>query len=124
MTGNDQVQQIELSIEEARKIVKRRDMAQKLASNREFRKLILEFYFVDEAARLVGLLSEEETKANREDIQDMMKGIAYLRLFLRQTIQMGNIAAAELADLNEALDEINEEEDLDQEDQDDDESEV
>lgn len=99
------IEQIELSLKEAKRLVRLRDAAVKLSSNRDFVLLIQNQYFVEESARLVGLLAEPEVKQHREEVIEAMHGIAQLKAFLRNTIQIGNIAENEISEYHEALDE-------------------
>lgn len=103
------VAEIELSIEHAKELVAKGDMAMKLASNRDFRKLIMENYFKEEAARLVGLLAEPAMEKHRTEIQESMLGIAHFQTWLRGVVRMGNIARAEITEFEQALDDAREE---------------
>lgn len=53
--SNDAIQEIELSIKEAQKMVDLGAAVQRLASNRDFKKVVMEMYFEKEAVRLVHL---------------------------------------------------------------------
>jgi len=99
-------QQIENSIDQARKMVERKNQIEKLTSNREFRKVILDGYFVDEASRLAGISGDPLHAREHEDIMLSLKAISKLRLFLSNQIRMGQVAEAELHEYNEALDEM------------------
>ena len=99
------VEQIEISLEHAKEIVAKRDWAHKLSSNREFKKLILDGYFKDEAARLVGRAADPSMKAHKEDIFSAIEAISHLRQFLQNIIRMGDVAAADIEEHEEALEE-------------------
>lgn len=99
------IQAIELSIEEAKKLIDLKDQALKLSDNREFRNIILEGYFKDEAARLASLTADSTLKANREDIILALQGISSLRQYLQTVIRMGQIAEGELHEAQEVLEE-------------------
>ena len=63
------IQEIELNIQQAKKIVDLGDAMTRLLSNRDFKKIFLEGYFKDEAVRLVHLkadfnMQEPERQAN------------------------------------------------------------
>jgi DNA-binding GntR family transcriptional regulator len=102
------IEEVEVSIEEVKKLVERKNAAKKLASNREFRKLILEGYFVDEAARLAGLSADPLHEKHRGEIILGIQGISLLRQYLQTIIRMGDIAEAELKEHQETLDELRE----------------
>lgn len=104
------VKEIELSLEFAKELVERRDMVRRLTLNPEFKKLVSEGYFKDEAARLVGLLSDPSAASHRQAIQEAMIGISNFQSFLRDIVRMGNVAADEIGDYEEALDEARGEE--------------
>lgn len=97
--------EIELSLEHAKELVAKGDMALKLASNREFRKLIMEGYFKEEAARLVGLMAEPAMAQHRNEIHESMIAVSGLQAWLRNVVRMADVARAEIVDYEEALDE-------------------
>jgi len=108
------IEQIELSIEHANALVEKGRLAEKLAKNKDFRKLILEDYFVEEAARLVLLFSDpapEITPAVREAIKNDILAIGGLKRFLSAKVRMGHIAHRELGDFRETLEELRDEDD-------------
>lgn len=102
------IETIELSIEEAKKIVAKRDMALKLAGNREFKKLVLEGYLKDEAARLVGISADASVKEHWGDIHSAINGISHFQQYMRTIKQMGDIAERELAEQVDTLEELRE----------------
>lgn len=101
-----EIEQVELSIQQAKDLVNARDMADKLSRNREFKKLILEGYFEKEAARLVSLSGDSNMLQQRDEIFDAIKAISHFRQFMQNTMRMGDVAAQELAEQNETLDEL------------------
>lgn len=101
----NEVQEIELSLDQAKEMVDRKNMVNKLMGNREFKKLILDGYFKDESARLVGLLGDPAVQAHREEIIRSMDGISQLQIYLRTVSQMGSVAERDVADYEKALDE-------------------
>jgi hypothetical protein len=105
------IEQIELSIEEARKMVDRGRMAEELSMNSGFRKLVLEGYFVEEAARLVHLSSDPTVPENmRTVILRDLNGPGAFKRYLSTLVQMGRMAAQEIRDAQETLEEIRQEE--------------
>lgn len=113
MTDINEVEQIELSIEEAKKMVALKDAVEKLSSNREFRKLFVEGYFKTEAVRLTTLLADPSMQQHRDDILASLEAISMTQRFLRETVQMGRVAEGEIREFEEALEETRAYEDSD-----------
>lgn len=87
------INQIELSIEVAEEAIKQGKQAEALANNKDFKELILDGYFVDEAARLVHYVShpttsEEDRKQALRDID----GIGALKRHLNKLVTFGRTA--------------------------------
>lgn len=100
------IQEIEISIEAAKEAMAKGEAVRKLSSNRDFKRVILDGLFKDEAARLVGLIADPAMKEHRNDIIEMMIGISTLQSYLRNTMQMGRMAGEELVNLEEAADDV------------------
>lgn len=98
--------EIEVSLAQAKKMVERKAMVHKLLGNREFKTLILEGYYKDEATRLVGLLGDPAMQPHRDDIIRSMEGISQLQGYFRTVVQMGSVAEREVADYQNELEEI------------------
>lgn len=105
-----EVNELEISIAEAKKMVDRKDQALKLASNREFRKLILEGYFKEEAARLVEVSALPHFEDKRDEIFGEIKGISYFQQYLRNIVRAGEVAERDIRDQSEELDMLRSEE--------------
>jgi hypothetical protein len=106
------VAQFEQQLSDAKSLVERRDMALKLRNNREFKKLILDDYLVQEAARLVTaagdpLLDEKKQR----DCMEMAKGAGHLKRYLQVIITMGDTAADDIPQIEENLAELRAEND-------------
>lgn len=72
--SEQQIAQIEMTMEQAKEDINLAKALDKLKSNREFKKIITEGYFKDEAIRLVNMKGHPQ--ARREDIQaDIIKQI-------------------------------------------------
>lgn len=98
---------LEEQLRNAKEIVARRDLAIKLSGNHTFRKLILEDYFVTEAARLVALSADPALDTTqRADALNMAQAAGHLKRWLSMQVQMGNVAAREVLEVEEALNEI------------------
>jgi hypothetical protein len=78
-------QQIEADIANARKFVDLRDALNKLEANRDFKKVIKEALFRDEAVRLVHLKADPafQTPERQESINKQIDAIGYLSSFFR-----------------------------------------
>lgn len=106
------IQEIELTIEHAKEIVERGESARRLASNSDFKKLVLDGYFVNEAARLALLHSDPSINEEiREKVLRDLNGPGAFKRYLSTIIQMGDQAIRELPELQEALDEARAEDD-------------
>jgi len=106
----DDIEELEITIEDARKKVALRDAALRLANNRDFKKLIMDEYFTQYAANLVSQTADPATSDRRENAIERILGISHLRVFLQETITLGNQSEAAIIENQEALDEIREEE--------------
>lgn len=87
------VQEIELSIEGARKLLSLREALLRLEKNKDFKLLISNGYLVDEALRLTGLLSEVSEDRNapavlggvsKDKIVSQLQGVAHFSAYLRE----------------------------------------
>lgn len=87
--SNDAIQEIELSIKEAQKMVDLGAAVNRLASNRDFKKIVMEMYFEKEAVRLVHLKSSPhmQAKDKQEAIIKDIDAIGSFRQFL-QTLEI------------------------------------
>ena len=112
MSQND-IQEIEVSIEEAKKIAKRAERVRRLEKNADFKALILDGYFTEEAARLVHLATDHQViqGGHLEFVMNDLKGIGALKRYLTAALQLGDIAANTVKEYQEELDAIRAEED-------------
>jgi len=101
------IQELESNIRTAKELSERRQMAIALSSNREFKKLFFEEYFVTEAARLVQLSADPALSLEqRADALAMAQATGHAKRFLSMIVQMGAHAERELPELEAALDEL------------------
>ena len=78
-------------------------MAEKLASYPEFKAIVMDAYFVQEPARLGGLMgSGMLTEKQFDDCAQDLRGIGGMRKFIQDFIHKGNIAIGELEQLEAA----------------------
>lgn len=108
-----QVEELEVSLEYAQGIVAKRDMLDKLSRNREFKQLVLEGYFKDEAIRLTNLSADPHPQVaeHRDDIFLAIQGISLLRQYFQRINREGEIAENEIAEYRTALAHAHAEED-------------
>lgn len=77
-----QIQIAEATLEDAKETVKLGDMLEKLYSNREFKKIILDGYFRDTATSLTANLTNPAMLDKRDDLVEQLVGISALRTHL------------------------------------------
>ena len=101
-----QVTQLEHQLVAAKELVRRRNMALRLANIPEFKELILDDFMVKEAARYVHSSADPALKPDeRADALNMAQASGHLKRFLSVTVQMRAHAERELTSLEEAIDE-------------------
>ena len=109
--SQNEVEQIEITIAEARKIVEKGRLAQKLAANPTFKKIVMDGYFVEEASRLTMLYSEPTLPDNiRAAVERDLNGPGAFKRYLSTLVRMGEQAEQEIRDGEQTLEEIREEE--------------
>lgn len=95
---------LEKQLTDSKSLMEVRDLAIKLSSNREFRKLILDGFCGTEAARLVHQSADPALdELQRSDALNMAQAGGHLRRYLSMAIKMGDNAEASIKDLEEAL---------------------
>lgn len=104
------------ALEEQRKnfkeLVDRRNMAIKLSKNREFNKLILEEFCVNECARYAQSSADPALgPVERADALAIAQAAGHLRRFLSVVVQMGAHAEREIENIDEEIAEARAEED-------------
>lgn len=103
-----EIQELELGIEEAKKMIERRDALRRLMANADFKTIIDDDYLREEAIRLSHLLGSPhaQLKAAQEDILNDLKGIAALKRYFHTLLTMGNQAEEAILSHEEALEEL------------------
>lgn len=96
--GND-METIEVSIEEARKVVKRGDAIERLMKNRDFKMIFLDGYFKEEAHRLVSISADPGLKEHHGEIMGNIHAISRTQQFLQLTSRMADMARQQIEDL-------------------------
>ena len=92
MNQPNEIEQLEVSIEQAKEAIKLRDTLIKLSKNRDFGKIIHTGYFEDEAVRLVMAKSNPhlQSKEQQDEIIKKIDAIGALRQYFSQIMSMGN----------------------------------
>ena len=108
------IEQLEQQKTKALETIERRDIAVRLAGNRDFRKLILEYFCVEECARYARESGDPALDARQQaDALAMAQAAGHLKRFLSLTIQFGDKCCADMGELEEMLDELRAEDAID-----------
>ena len=92
-------------------LVALRDMALRLSENPDFRRLFVEGYFRDEAARLVQLSEDPILDATKQnDCLRMAQATGHCKRYLSAIVVRGNVAANDIMALDEQIAEARQEE--------------
>lgn len=102
---SSEIEKIEISIEEAKRHIQLRDDALRLADNKDFRNIVLEGYFKNEAARLTGLIGDPEFKEQEAILADL-GAIASFQRYMRRLVRTGEMMEKEVFDHEQALEDI------------------
>jgi len=103
-----QLEQVEMTIEQAKKQIRVRGVLESLRRNKDFREIIEEGYFEKEAVRCVLLRADPnmEDAESRTIIDNQITAIGYLRRYFAKIQWQGNQAEQALADHEQAREEI------------------
>ena len=100
MSQEQQLEQVELSIKQAKATIERRNSLDKLFSNEHFKAIILKGYFEEEASRLVLIKASPamQTDESQTQINKSIDAVGFLRQHFHMIAQTGNMAERALAD--------------------------
>ena len=99
------VSDLEQQLKNAKVLVAQRALALKLSKNPDFRKLILEEFMVNEAARYVAVSCDPSLNAvQRADALALAQAGGHLKRWLSVQMQMGYTAENDIPRINEAID--------------------
>lgn len=102
-----QIQEVELSIEHAKAVIRKRDIALKLADNSDFKELVLQGYLVDEAARLAHLSADLTlSPQERAEVLLMVQAVGFFKGYMSKHVSFGNQAERDLRAHEETLREL------------------
>jgi len=108
MNREELLAEIDLNIQEAKKVVEVGDSLERLRNNRDFKKVIQEGYFRDEAVRLVHLKSDPnfQTPERQQSILLQIDAIGSLDQYFRTLIHTAELAKKAVDAGEEAREEI------------------
>ena len=108
----EQIQSVEMSIEDAKKAVRRRDAILRLEKNKDFKYLILEGFMEKHAVKQVMLKASPAMQSpeaqNMVDLQ--INAIGQFKQFMYNVVLMGNNAERALENDEQTLEELHAEE--------------
>ena len=102
------IEEVELTIKQAKEAVELKDSVLKLQKNKDFKAVINEGYFEKQASRLVLLKADPSMQSERDqkEIDNNIIAIGYLRQYLSTLVQLGYKAEREVVDAEQAREEI------------------
>ena len=92
MNVSEQIKEIEHSINELTKIKEKGEALRRLKDNKDFKLIVLEGYFKDEAARLVLLKGDIGSEADQKFYTKAIKAIGMFNSYLSSVISLGRRA--------------------------------
>lgn len=111
VSGITEVEQFEAQLDDAKYLSERAEMAERLAKNKDFKKLILEGFCLKDAARYAQESGDPLLEApERADALNMAQASGHLKRFLSLQIQMGRSAQRSIPEIEAALAEVRSEE--------------
>ena len=102
------LEQIAEMLEDCKRHIDRADALNRLASNADFKLVFMEGYTKDYAARLVGLLGEQNLNLGgnkaleREEIMESLHGVARFQTYMNNVYKLANQAVNQLESISEA----------------------
>lgn len=95
---------LEDQLKDAKALIERRDTILRLSKNADFRKIILEDFFVEECARYARESGDPAlTAEQRADALNIAQAAGHLKRYLNVQIQMANQAEGQLGALEDAI---------------------
>ncbi len=102
----NQLEEVEIQIEVAKKIIALRDSCLKLHNNKQFKDVIENGYFKEEAARLVMAKSSNMDESQMRLVDGMIIGVGALANYFDMIMRRGAEMDAAIADHEAAREEI------------------
>lgn len=93
-----EIEQLEMSMQDAKNNIKLLDAMERLQKNRDFKLLVESEYFEKEAARAVGMKSSPNFQEDREQklVDNVIIGIGQLQQFFNKIFQVGMMSKRSL----------------------------
>jgi len=106
MTPEEQIEQIDISIEQAQDAVSMQKALDELSRNRNFKKVIQEGFFKTEAQRAVLLKSDPSMQSDddQKSIDNIILAIGQLRQYFIKVNHLGRMATQAITDNEEEKD--------------------
>ena len=89
MSTEEQLEELDNNMQEAKHFIDIKESTVKLFKNREFKKVVLDYYFKEEAARLVMAKSAALSEDQKKLIDNMIYGIGALSNFFDSVLTRG-----------------------------------
>lgn len=108
MTNTEAIQEIEKNIAQAKEIVELGNAMERLSQNRDFKKIVKEGYFRDEAIRLVHLKADPnmQTPEKQQAVLLQMDAIGAVNQYFQTIFHRAAVASKAIAADEEVRDEI------------------
>lgn len=108
MQNNSELEQIEVTIEEAEANINKLEALQRLRKNSDFKLLVEDGYLKDEASRLVLTLADPAVQGEEQQavLHKMINGVGYFRQYLHRIYQFGYQAQRSIEDHRNTRNEI------------------
>jgi hypothetical protein len=108
MFNNSELEQIELTIEEAQKSIDKMEALERLRKNADFKVLIEGGFLKEEAARLVLMKAEPnlQDEFQQKMLDNMIIAVGYFRQYLNKIYQFGRHAEQAIESHRETRNEI------------------
>jgi hypothetical protein len=106
--SNNTIQEIERNIKQAKSLVESGDALERLKSNKDFKKIVLEGFFEKEAIRLVHLKADQNMQHVdiQKSIVSQMDAIGVLHQYFNTILIQANQASKAIAADEETRDEL------------------
>jgi hypothetical protein len=108
LNTDTQVEELEISMEQAKLIISKADNLINLTKNPDFINIITKGYFVNEASRLVLAKATPAmaTESLQKDVDNAIIAIGYLQQYFNSIIGMGNMARKSLYESEQTREEL------------------
>ncbi len=107
MSIERQIEQVEISLEHARKAIEKMEALDRLYHSKDFQNVVIDGYFKDEASRLVLLRGDVNINEETENHCDkMINGIGCLRAYFQMVNHFGQQAEKAIEDDQQTREEL------------------